>query len=115
MREVRLPRTLREIRYAAFKGCGDLAGVLLPEGLRVIGEEAFSRSGLRTLALPEGLVVIGGEAFYRCAALGAVAVPEGSALEEVGSQAFAGTGIGEVRFPAGVLVADNAFETSEDE
>ena len=60
VREVRLPRTLREIRYAAFKGCGDLVGVLLPEGLRVIGEEAFSRSGLRTLALSESLVVIGG-------------------------------------------------------
>ena len=81
-----------------------------------MGEEAFSRSGLEEAALPRGLREVREMAFYRCAALASVAVPERCALGEVGSQAFAETGLAEpVHLPAGARVAEDAFEASEDE
>lgn len=114
--EVLLPASLRKIGYCAFKGCAELKQIALPEGLRVVGEEAFARSGLEHVALPRDLREIREAAFYRCAVLSAVAVSEGCALEEVWALAFAGTGLAErPRLPAGARVAEDAFESSEDE
>ena len=113
---IQLPASLLEIEYCAFKGCAGLRQIALPEGLRVIGEEAFARSGLEQVALPRSLREVREAAFYRCVVLGAVAVSEGCALEEVWAQAFAGTGLAErPRLPAGARVAEDAFESSEDE
>ena len=111
--ELRLPASLKEVCYCAFKGCAGLRRVELPAGLERIGEEAFSRSGLGELALPGSLRAVGDEAFYRCAALAVVEVPEGLALEEAGRGVFTGTQVGRGSLPAGL--EPETEESSEDE
>ena len=82
VREVRFPSTLVEIGCAAFRSCERLKSVLLPDGLRRIGANAFWGSGLETVALPPGLRSVGSGAFVTCAKLCSAELNEG--LEELG-------------------------------
>ena len=51
------------IADAAFAGCVNLAEVILPEGLRSIGSEAFKNTNVAELVLPSTVKSIGGGAF----------------------------------------------------
>mgnify|MGYP004675622569 CR=1 FL=1 len=61
----------------------------LPEGLKVIGPEAFCGfSSLEEIVIPSTVVSIGARAFEGCAALKRVNFPDG--LKEIGCSAFSG-------------------------
>ena len=72
-----LPRTLRRIEYYAFKGCGRLQSIWLPDGLEYVGKQAFYESGLRSLAVPVGLNAVDFFAFASCRDLRRVEFREG--------------------------------------
>ena len=60
--------------------------LVLPSGIRGIGDRAFLGSGVRSVRLPAGVTWIGEEAFLRCDALKEVVLPEG--LTTIGREAF---------------------------
>lgn len=73
--------------HGTFSGCTGLAGIILPESLRVIGNNAFEDcSGLTDVQLPESLRVIGNHAFGHCENLTEIIIPEG--VTEIGDDAF---------------------------
>lgn len=85
IQKVILPETLVEIEYGAFASAYYLQEVNLPEGLKVIGNQAFAYCNLAELVLPES-------------------------LEQLGYQSFAGNEITEITIPAGVnLVGAGSF------
>lgn len=61
--------------------------VVIPEGIRVIGQKAFGDiANLKTVSLPETLVYIDVGAFARCTALESITLPD--SLEFMGNGAF---------------------------
>ena len=74
------------IGEGAFKSCGELTSVTLPEGLTSIGNEAFYQSGIKTVSLPSTLSSMGTSAFRECRNLTGVVLPD--ALKEIKEYAF---------------------------
>lgn len=58
LRNVRLPSTLKVIRNCAFLDCSNLKSVSLPDGLKEIGLNAFSGSGLERVAMSPSMEII---------------------------------------------------------
>lgn len=81
---------------------GTLPAVLvIPAGVRAIGEDALSRNGdLEELVLPEGLTDIGRGAFIACTNLREVAWPQ--TLVNIGNAAFCGTDLRSLELPQSV-------------
>lgn len=117
---------------------GNVSGeIVLPEGVRVIGENAFSsQKGLKAVVLPSTLEEIESGAFYGCESLGDIKIPEGvthlgdrafygclamtevilpESLEAIGREAFKASGLTSVYIPAGVTtIEDDAFSYCEE-
>ncbi len=58
----------------------------VPDGVKVIGKNAFCCSELRSVTLPETVTAIGDCCFRECLALTSISLPEG--LEQIGDCAF---------------------------
>ena len=58
-----IPATVTNIGEKAFYGCSQLSSVTIPETVKVVGDSAFSSSGLTTLVISNGVESIGKEAF----------------------------------------------------
>lgn len=56
----------KEDAAAAFIGCQQLKGIVLPEGIETVGDHAFKGSGLEYLNFPNTLSTIGSWAFEGC-------------------------------------------------
>ncbi len=82
---------VKAIGEEAFRLCGAIASVGLPEGLETIGDHAFDRcSDLEWIALPQSLRSIGDFAFYLDANLTGISFAENGSLTAIGSYAFTG-------------------------
>ncbi len=81
-----LPAGLRVVGEAAVAACEELEDIAIPETVMEIGDYAFSASRLKCIAL--GSRVIGDGAFAGCTSLVSVAI--GNAVREIGNRAFAG-------------------------
>lgn len=88
----------------AFAHCTGLTKVIFNSHIQVIGEEAFTQSGITEITIPEGVQVIGEEAFAHCTALTSVAVYN---VQVVGNKAFAGCVNLESKSISNVQVIDN--------
>lgn len=78
---------ITEIPNEAFKECA-LEIVTLPEGIIIIGEEAFSFcQSLTSIRLPETLINIGFRAFYFCTSLKSILLP--GSLKQIDMALFA--------------------------
>ncbi|MDO9628949.1 MAG: leucine-rich repeat domain-containing protein [Acholeplasmataceae bacterium] len=84
-KEIFLPESLIEIKFAAFSNNQDTI-IHLPDYVEIIGVSAFSKCGFSgNLILPEGLIEIGNVAFYENA-LTSVEFP--STIEKIGGYVF---------------------------
>lgn len=54
---------VQEIEYSAFNRCSSLMRVDLPEGLKTIGDYAFSGTGITSVVIPKGTTLIRPNAF----------------------------------------------------
>lgn len=84
--EVVLPSTVTSIGSSAFSRCKQLKHIDLPTGLKIIGEYAFTYTGLESVELTAGIECIGEEAFSDCDNLVQVDLPDHEI--EVGSSVF---------------------------
>ena len=62
--------------------------IVLPEKLEQIGKSCFSHSGIEALDVPRAVREIKERAFLQCEKLRAINFADGSALEELGKDAF---------------------------
>ena len=51
--DIVLPSSIRELALSCFELCESLMTINLPAGLEVVGQNAFTRSGLRSVTIPE--------------------------------------------------------------
>lgn len=81
----------------------------VPDGLEIVGEFAFSRTGIGSFEAPRTLTHIMEKAFFSCEQLECVQLNEG--LEEIGADAFTRTGLRALDVPASVRRLGNPLAT----
>ena len=112
VRSVRLPATLRLIEEGAFKNCGNLESIELPQGLQGIAPKGFFGADLVSVRFPPSLMIIDPAAFYG-SRLQAFSFPPESELQMVAENAFGGTFLEardwKHRFPRGACIAPYTF------
>ena len=87
--DVVIPEGVKAIGERAFYGCKSLESVTIPEGVTEIGGFAFRGcTGLRKVAVPESVKTIGRYAFGDCESLKNVTIP--GRVEEIDKFAFHG-------------------------
>ena len=99
-----LPEGITVIGAEAFCVCDWLTEITLPESVTHIGEYAFYQSGLTAITLPDGVETVEERAFRKCSSLSSVVLPD--SITSIGACAFANTGLTEVRLPAGLTVME---------
>ena len=88
--QIEIPDAVTSIGARAFYGCTSLGakGVLIPERVASIGEEAFAFCALKSVDIPDSVVSVGSNAFYGCSSVTSVVMT--SALSDIAPNAFAG-------------------------
>lgn len=105
---ITLPQGIRHIGNKAFSS-SPLISVQFNGDLETIGEEAFSNTNLESLSFPSSLRSIGDYSFYECKNLKEVSFCEG--LTEIGEGAFSETPISELHFPDSLqTIGSSAFD-----
>ena len=75
---ITLPRSLKEIREAAFIECRTVENIYISDSVSIIGSKAFyGCKNLKSITLPHGLKEISREAFSYCSAIDSIVIPEG--------------------------------------
>lgn len=115
-RTITVPEGTQHIGRHLFGCCWELEEVILPEGLKTIGEEAFVRMvadrEIIKVNLPDSIEEIGERAFRDCKALKIVKLPEN--LKILGRRAFYGcSAITEITLPHSLKKFSAAFEECE--
>lgn len=129
LKSVTLPNSLTTIKSSSFKGCTSLSQLTIPNSVTAIGDDAFSKTGLRsitfpssvknyglrlcsyceeltTVVLPSNLKVIDIEWFGYCPNLTSVTIP--NSVTEIHALAFAECTSLQVKVPNSVtFVATN--------
>ena len=97
-----VPEGVKAIGEKAFSFCENLKSVVIPEGVTEIGERAFCEcKKLESVVIPEGVTKIGDRAFGWCLGLKSVVIPEG--VTKIGVGAFRNCGkLKNVVIPEGV-------------
>ena len=88
----------------------EIKSILFPSTLNEVGKGALQNTDITNLSLPEGLKVIDDNAFYNCELLSEVTLS--STLQEIGESAFEGDiSLYNIEIPSGVNeIKDNAFK-----
>ncbi|GAB3142493.1 leucine-rich repeat protein [Marisediminicola antarctica] len=98
---------LRTIKNSSFTGNTVIKTVVIPEGVKTVGFDAFSYTNLTSVVLPESLTGIQSSAF-RGAKLSTVSIPDSVTYIDYG--AFRDNALTAVKLPAGLtVVADQTF------
>ena len=108
-----VPESVKEIDSSAFAGCASLQKINLPEGLKKIGEGAFSNSGITSVVIPKSVESIPKDAFNCCEKLTSVKLPQGISKMEKG--AFSGcASLESIVLPDSIeYIAQHAFRDCE--
>jgi uncharacterized protein (TIGR02145 family) len=70
-----VPRHVTTIEQHAFSCCANLKYVMIPSGVKAIGDCAFSGSAIRSVTIENGVAVVGEYAFGGCSNLMSVTIP----------------------------------------
>jgi BspA type Leucine rich repeat region (6 copies)/MBG domain len=104
-----IPDSVREIGYSAFQNCGALTNASIPNSVQSIGQYAFSGSGITSISIPNGVPYIPRGMCGDCLYLTNVSIP--SSATTIGIYAFGGcSNLPSVNIPFGVTQFEaNAF------
>lgn len=87
---------------------GEDVDVIVPEGVREIGEGAFWRCDVESVRLPQGIRAIRSGAFMNCRSLRRINLPE--SVRTIETEAFHGSGLRAIRLPEGLKrIESSAF------
>ena len=106
-----LPEGIRSIGNGAFQECRNLNSVTIPKGVTSIGNMAFHDCrNLKRVSLPDGVTDIGMDAFSQCWSLESINIPKG--ITKINSYTFNFcSGISNISLPEGVTsIEEGAFE-----
>ncbi len=82
-----IPDSITNIGEDAFSNCENLSGVIIPEGVTNIGKAAFlGCSKLTGIILPNRMTTIEDYAFYQCVGLTSITIPD--SVTDIGESAF---------------------------
>lgn len=112
LKEVSLPDGLRVIGHNAFAYCTALSTVNIPDSVTCIESNAFKGcTELTSLSIPAGVKSIGDGAFENCTGLKSITIPEGVTC--IGKSAFLGcTELQSIDLPNSLLtVGESAFQS----
>ncbi|MBQ0104593.1 MAG: leucine-rich repeat domain-containing protein [Armatimonadetes bacterium] len=118
IKEIIIPGNVRKIDDSAFSDVYDvnceefprLEKVVLNEGLKEIGKNAFSETSINEINVPKSVEKINDYTFFCCRFLRKIILNEG--LIEIGKNAFSETGIKEITVPKSVRkIGEGAFES----
>ena len=86
--EYHIREGVKVIGDEAFKSCGDLKGVNIPNGVMSIGVSAFEECrSLTSIDIPDSVTSIGDDAFRNCDSLTSINIP--NSVTNIGAGAFA--------------------------
>ena len=92
----------------AFYNCSKLADVAIPATVTAIGTNAFSGSGIKSVAIPAGVETLPAGAFENCKSLATVTFAEGSKLTIMQDWVFKGcSALKSIALPASLTVIGN--------
>ncbi|MDE7440200.1 MAG: leucine-rich repeat domain-containing protein, partial [Clostridia bacterium] len=111
---IKIPSTYQDIpvgkiSYDAFTNNLKLKHVIIPDGVKSIGENTFEHCfNLISIAIPDSVKSIGERAFMNCSRLKEVNIPN---IEKINDSAFSNCGFTEIKIPEGVKsIGTYAFE-----
>lgn len=84
--KIEFAKGVTKINAGAFSGLQKVKEVVIPEGVKTIGNRAFYNTLIEKVTLPSTVTTIGDKAFGYCRALKEVNLPEG--LVKLGQEAF---------------------------
>lgn len=92
----------------AFRDSSSLTSIIIPDGMRKIGNYSFENSGLNSLIIPNSISSIGDGAFYGCTGLTSITIPNG--VISIGDLAFGGCSLTSITIPESVTsIGSRAF------
>jgi hypothetical protein len=106
-----IPSSVKIIGDCAFSSCYNLTSVIIPEGVTIIEENAFSATGLTSVNIPASVTTIDSAAFCCCDSLTSVTISQNSQLTTIGEDAFDECeNLISINLPAGVKsIGEGAF------
>ncbi len=113
LESVILSKNITAIPEYAFERCKVLRYIELPEGITVIGQDAFSYSALESIVIPNSVTQIGQDAFYYCRSLKKAVLGKGITEIPAGLFRYCGS-LEKVNFVGDItLIGNNAFYKCE--
>ena len=112
--EAKVPEGVEVIGREAFAFCSNLKKVVLPKSLKTVGNGAFANCfALEEIDLPQNVETIEERAFHTCRSLKSIAVPDG--VKEIPEMTFIHCGaLAEIKLPDSVeKIGRNAFSGCE--
>ena len=85
--DVIIPEGIKVIAEGAFSDCSDISSISIPDSVTNIEDSAFEGcSGLVSINIPENVTNIGERAFYGCSSLSSISIPD--SVTTLGAGAF---------------------------
>ena len=107
-----IPEGVEIVGYWSFRGCENIEFIELPYSLEELAEHCFSSASITEIVIPGNVEVVGYGAFSGCQYLEKVTLSYG--VKEIMVLAFGGCGVGDVIFPETVeLICGGSFTNNK--